>query len=374
MNTRVLSLAACLVLVAGVAAAQTFTATLSADQVVPTAGPTDAQGFATVTINGTSISYNVLVSGVDGPTAAHIHEGMTGVSGDVAVDFSASFVEGVAFGTVDDVDSDTIADILSNPAGFYVQVHSTGFAGGAVRGQLSTGMAGETMRYFPVAAAISGQVGTFFRSDMRVVNRTSATANITVDYYAENSITGTPTATFADTVAPNEQLVLDNYVGTNFNITNGKGAVVVTSDRPVTAIQRTYNDKRGEGEGTFGNLVEGLTMDDAHTMGILPQLFNKPATTGEDYRSNIGWFNPGTDSVMVYFRAWDTDGTLVGEASRGVVAKLMQQTSVQGLFPSLGDQGDFYVTYESNGPVFVYATPVDNANGDAIHIPALPLH
>jgi hypothetical protein len=367
MIKRALSVAACLVLVAGVASAQTFTATLSGDQVVPTAGPTGAQGFATITIDGTSIEYNILLSGVTSPTSAQIYEGDAGSSGTSAVDLSATFVAGTAFGTVDNVSSTTISEILADPAGFYVQVDSS------VRGQLATGVAANTVLYFPVAAAKTGLVDSFFRSDLRVVNRTSEAASLTIDYFAENSVSGVATSSYSTTVAANAQLVLDDYIADQFSVTDGKGAVRLTSDQPVTAVQRTYTDERGTTDGgTYGNYVEGLMMADAHSKGVLPMLSNRDAGT-VDYRSNIGWFNPGTSGVQVIFRAWATDGTLLGENGRGVQPKLMQQMSAHSLFSALANYGDFYVTYEADGPLFVYATPVDNKTNDALQIPASPL-
>ena len=175
-NVRVLAVAALLALVPFAAAAQTYTASLTPDSVSPDPGPEGASGFATIIISGTSISYNLLFSGVDDPTSAHIHAGAEGETGDVVVDFAASFTGGFAAGAVTS-DQETIDAIVASPADFYVQVHSTDFPAGALRGQLGTTTGGDGVTlYFPVVATVLGAAGTDFHTDARLVNRSGGTA------------------------------------------------------------------------------------------------------------------------------------------------------------------------------------------------------
>lgn len=68
-------------------------------------------------------------------TAAHIHEGGVGVSGNVVVAFTPAinFTEfnttGFATGNVD-VDPMVLANIAANPTGYYVNVHSATYPNG----------------------------------------------------------------------------------------------------------------------------------------------------------------------------------------------------------------------------------------------------
>src|SRR6266540_2279122 len=57
-------------------------------------------------------------------TAAHIHRGAAGVNGPVVVPFTAPAANGNASGCVT-ADAALIDEILANPAGFYVNVHTT---------------------------------------------------------------------------------------------------------------------------------------------------------------------------------------------------------------------------------------------------------
>lgn len=67
-------------------------------------------------------------------TAAHIHDGDAGTNGPIVVDFE--WAENGPEGCVD-VERDVLREILNNPAGFYVNVHTVDYPAGAIRGQLA---------------------------------------------------------------------------------------------------------------------------------------------------------------------------------------------------------------------------------------------
>lgn len=111
---------------------------------VPDPGDPDGTGMATVTLDTATnqITYNINVSNLTLPAAAaHIHEGAQGVAGPVVVPFDAPGADGVASGSVA-VDAALIQRIQQNPAGFYVNVHTSDFPGGAARGQLAAAAGG----------------------------------------------------------------------------------------------------------------------------------------------------------------------------------------------------------------------------------------
>jgi CHRD domain len=80
----------------------------------------------------------ILVTGIDTPTAAHIHEGAAGTNGPIQVplDPRETGDPGESSNCVTDVDATVLEKIRQNPLGFYVNVHNDAYPDGAVRGQL----------------------------------------------------------------------------------------------------------------------------------------------------------------------------------------------------------------------------------------------
>jgi hypothetical protein len=114
-------------------------ARLSGAQEVPGPGDPDGKGIAKITLlpgYGT-ICFRIRVRNITLPAAAaHIHSGERGVAGPVVVPLGAPDAEGKAKGCVTDVDPALIRAIWTDPRDFYVNVHTSDFPGGAVRGQL----------------------------------------------------------------------------------------------------------------------------------------------------------------------------------------------------------------------------------------------
>jgi hypothetical protein len=112
--------------------------TLSGAEEVPPADP-DGTGFAAITLNvgqGT-VCWQLSVSGIALPaTAAHIHVAPVGVSGPVVVPLSPPNASGTSSGCTS-ADPALIQAIIDHPERYYVNVHTTEFQGGAIRGQLS---------------------------------------------------------------------------------------------------------------------------------------------------------------------------------------------------------------------------------------------
>jgi CHRD domain-containing protein len=69
-------------------------------------------------------------------SAAHIHAGAAGIAGSVVVTLTAPDGSGTSSGCVK-VARPLVDAILANPAGYYVNVHTTDFPDGAIRGQLA---------------------------------------------------------------------------------------------------------------------------------------------------------------------------------------------------------------------------------------------
>ena len=80
--------------------------------------------------------------GIATPTEAHIHVGAAGADGDVAIPLFGAGLPDTAIavtGSVTVSNTALLNQIEGNPAGFYANIHTAEFPGGAVRGQLHYG-------------------------------------------------------------------------------------------------------------------------------------------------------------------------------------------------------------------------------------------
>ena len=102
------------------------------------AGDPNGSGLATLTVNPgqEEVCYGLSVEGITLPaTGAHIHMGDAGENGPVVVPLTPPDASGVSSGCTD-VSRELALEIIRNPENYYVNVHTTDFPSGAIRGQL----------------------------------------------------------------------------------------------------------------------------------------------------------------------------------------------------------------------------------------------
>jgi hypothetical protein len=104
--------------------------------------PGDADGTGTsafqIDVDKSRLCYTLQAANIPLPaTAAHIHRGDGSISGPVVIPFTQPGASGSSGGCVA-VDGALLREIIGNPGGFYSNIHSTEFPGGAVRAPLTT--------------------------------------------------------------------------------------------------------------------------------------------------------------------------------------------------------------------------------------------
>ncbi len=103
-------------------------------------GDPDGSGLATFIIDPArgQLCFSIVVDDIVLPAiAAHIHVAPPGVAGPIVVPLTAPDANGASAGCVGGVDSQLLRAIKSHPRQYYVNVHTTDFPAGAVRGQLN---------------------------------------------------------------------------------------------------------------------------------------------------------------------------------------------------------------------------------------------
>lgn len=134
-----LGVAAALALAGVALAAET---TLTADLAGSAETDADGSGSATITLDPETGELCWELSALDiGPVAqSHIHVGAAGENGDVAVPLDVDGFETTSEGCNEPMeDAQVLQDIVDDPAGYYVNLHTEEFPGGAIRGQLAAG-------------------------------------------------------------------------------------------------------------------------------------------------------------------------------------------------------------------------------------------
>ena len=120
-----------------------FSTTLTGEAEVTAAGvpnqcDLDGEGTAHITLNQGEgeVCFEINVSGITLPAiGAHIHVGASTTTGPVVVGLTPPDADGSSSGCVS-ADPELIKAIRQNPEAYYVNVHTTDYPAGAVRGQL----------------------------------------------------------------------------------------------------------------------------------------------------------------------------------------------------------------------------------------------
>jgi hypothetical protein len=102
------------------------------------AGDDDGEGSFALSAGATNICYSYVVKAIDQPTLAHIHKAKAGKNGDpvVTLQIPDTGDPGLVSECLQNQDEALVEDIIEHPQKYYVNVHTTAFPDGAIRGQL----------------------------------------------------------------------------------------------------------------------------------------------------------------------------------------------------------------------------------------------
>ncbi len=223
-------------------------------------------------------------------------------------------------------------------------------------------------------ARANGRNNTFFRTDGRFYNQGSTDATVTVAFHANQNSNPAPLArTFTVPAGKIRDVVdvLDSLLGLPVG---SAGALRFTSDAPVAILCRTSNvDPAGIKPGTFGAqqkptpLLSFLMSADA---GAVVTGIRQNAT----FRTNVG-FAAGPDGAAYTLTLKDASGAPVATATGSLGPFGWTQPNVQlDLFPGTPIPEDATLLVQAtSGSVDVFDSSIDNASGDPVVTPIMPL-
>jgi len=340
-------------------------------------GPGDPDGSGMVVLTGGesgTLNYSAIIQNIDAPNASHIHRGASTIAGPVVITLASAYPDNMATGTAS-VSETLLTEIVGNPTNFYFNVHNSAFPDGAIRGALNLAPYSDA-HYFPIVGRVDGLNNTRFVSDVRVLNTSTSPEFATLEFFSS-----TPGGLAAASVvrgvlvAPGAELVVNDVVGSQFS-GNGLGALKIGIGGGMTTGVRVFNDLRAADGGTTGFFIRSKGISEAGTSGSL--LFLSQASAAQfqiqdGFRSNIGWFNPNLAAVGANFQARRaSDGSVIGSVSIQINGLSQAQQAVFQLLSTVpvADQAqeDFYITWSSTGPLFVYGAVVDNKTADVVYV------
>lgn len=368
-------------LVASAVQAQTGVTRLFAElrgsnEVPATSSP--AVGAAYVTIDSNNlVTYEVDFIGLSGnPTASHIHEGAAGANAGVAIGFAAPTASsgiGRTKGTIQVPDAALAGRLRSNPAGFYVNVHSSAFTGGEIRGQLAPATESDVA----IAGNVTTGAGDKFVTDVRLFNPSSTAKAVALVEFLVSGSGGNVNATASKAIdlAPRAEAVLDDVTGAaGLNAVGSTGALRVTSNTAIAVTSNIYNDQRTAGKGTFGQFVPAVARENALQRGVVLHLSNKnrDLANPSGFRTNVGLFNPNQANATVTLTLRDAAGTSLGTTTLTLAPLSQQQNAITSYFGSvdLSNAAALTLAFSSDQPILVYGAVNDNVSGDSIFVPA----
>jgi hypothetical protein len=326
-------------------------------------------GTASIVVDGTNIHY-------------YVRTDLTDVVGIVINQSPYELGQVLWNGTVTDprtfvfagnvsIRSDVAEDILNHPDRHFVEAFDLGCSC-SFRGRLTLT---ETDLTLPVAAHNPGRGTSFFRTDVRLQSLGDVDTVVWAEWYPTNSagLEG-PAGVISIDVAAGSVVVLDDVVESLFEASD-RGAVRFLSASPFYAVANTYNDQRASGSGTYGQFVEALGPERAYSAGSMLLGSHHERATGIDHRLNLGYFNPSPVATSVTFNVRRPSGALL--ASR-IVTFPPYSNGIESYWRIAGQEGpaeqdNFFITYSSDGPVYLFSSLVDNVTDDGLYQAALPI-
>ena len=217
-------------------------------------------------------------------------------------------------------------------------------------------------QFIAAVAHASGANGTNFVSDVRLLNRGTAPAEV-MAIFTPSGADGQSTFAAVKVAIPPAQIVtLDDVVQSVMQSAGTGQLELAGAGGDIVAVSRTYTRAGG---GSYGQFIPAANGSDAVGSGDSPVFIPGLENTGA-FRSNIGFAEVSGASGDVHVRTFDAGGNVAADETYTIAPFSHFQTRVNAAAEVLRAE----VTVSGAAHVLAYGSVADNLSGDAIYIPA----
>jgi subtilisin-like proprotein convertase family protein len=213
-----------------------------------------------------------------------------------------------------------------------------------------------------VIAAVAhtpGARGTVWQTDVRLFNRSNATANVTAIFTHSGDEGWNHFAAVKLPIAPQQVVALDDVVMATMR-TSGVGQLEFLGDTDAVVItSRTYTRATS---GTYGQFIPAVSTTDASTISYVPRI---EATA--DLRTNVGFAETAGGSGTVHVTLFDgATGSIISEQDVPVLPFGQIQFPAAGAALMTAE----LLIASGDARIVAYSSVIDNGTGDPIYVPA----
>jgi hypothetical protein len=243
-------------------------------------------------------------------------------------------------------------------------------------------LSGATKQWIDGVASAAGQNNTYFKSNLSLTNYGTVPANVTVTF-TKRGETAAAAAPATISLAAGETKYWNDAVKELTSLEGVAGIFAITSDQPVVAWARTYNDNTvAGGTGAYGQFIPAFaTSELIGVKGAIFQGLSQSANLTSGFRTNMGFVNAGTSAVDVSVEVHRKDGFKAGQKSYNILAgqAIFKSSIIDDILGAGSGIEDGYIVVlpPAGSNVYGWASSVDNRSSDPtfvrpLGIPLLP--
>lgn len=224
----------------------------------------------------------------------------------------------------------------------------------------------------PAAASIHGANGTFFQTDLWLVNLSPVLSASVALRHRCPAGASCNTAARSVSLPPRGSRRYADVLASLFGDAESFGAIELTFDTALArlaVLSRTYSPSLPA--PTTGTAVPALAASAARTRSVLVGLAAGGASLASGFRTNVGFYNPNASPATVTLVLYDESGAPLGApVSRTLGAN--EPLQVNDVFAAAGSSStvglNAVAVVTASAPVFSYATVLDNQSADSIFV------